>query len=115
MLGLCLTRTGRATEAEETLRTALVNGTAINRGDFDHTCGNPESVLGECLLAQKRYAEAELLLVTGYTDLEKRLGSQHKLTAQVRECLHDLYLGWNKPEEARRYEAPATAQVTPAP
>ena len=115
MLGLCLTRTGRAAEAEEMLRAALANSTAIDRGDFDHTCGNPESALGECLLAQKHYSEAEPLLLTGHTDLEKRLGPQNKLTAQARRCLHDLYLAWNRPEEAKRYEVNITAQTTPAP
>ncbi len=115
-LGLCLTRTGRATEGEALLRTALADGTGLERDNFDHTCGNLESALGECLLAQRRYPEAEPLLLTGHADLEKRLGPQNSLTLQARQRLHELYLAWNKPGDAVRYEVDIPDQpTTPAP
>ena len=67
------------------------------------------------LLAQKRYAEAEGLLLTGHDDLEKRLGAQNRLTIQATHRLHDLYLAWNKPAEAARFAGNPMAQSSPAP
>jgi serine/threonine-protein kinase len=103
LLGLCLTRTGHAAEGEPLLRTALANGGAVDRATFDHTFGNIETALGECLLAQNCYAEAEPLLLRGYDHLKKRLGPQNSLTTQAAHRLHDLYVAWNKPAEATRF------------
>ncbi len=114
-LGMCLTRTGQATEGEGLLRTALANGTQIDPNDFNPTFGSLEGVLGECLLAQKRYNEAEPLLLAGYSELEKRLGPPNKMTVQARRCLHELYLALDRPTEAARYEASSSTPSTPAP
>ena len=112
-LGLCLTRDDRAAEGEQWLRTAYDHGGKVDRAGFDHSIGNLETALGECLLAQKSYAEAEPLLLTGHDDLEKRLGAQHRLTIEATHRLHDLYLAWNKPEQAAHF---ADAQAAlPAP
>ena len=108
-LGLCLTRDNRAAEGEQWLRAAYDHGSKVDRANFDHTIGNLETALGECLLAQKRYAEAEPLLLTGHDDLEKRLGARNRLTLQARERLYDLYVVWNKPEQAAHF---AAAQAT---
>ena len=86
----------------------------LGRDNFGHTCGNLEGALGECLLAQKRYDEAESLLLTGHADLEKRLGSQSVLMVQARRHLHDLYLAWNKPSETAHYEAGPAPQAPPS-
>ncbi len=104
VLGLCLTRENRAVEGEPLLRAAYEHGAKVDRTNFVHTVGNIETALGECLLTQKRYAEAEPLLLTGHDDLKKRLGSQNPLTIQARQRLHDLYIAWNKPTEAARYD-----------
>lgn len=103
LLGLCLTRTGHAVEGEPFLRQALTNGGKVDKAEFAHTFGNLETALGECLLAQKRYPEAEPLLLTGYQDLRKRRGLQNRLTLEAIHRLHDLYVGWNKPAEATRF------------
>ena len=87
----------------------------MNRAEFAHNFGNLENALGECLLAQKRFAEAEPLLLTGYDDLQKRLGPQNRFTLQATHRLHDLYLAWNKPAEATRYAPEATVPAAPAP
>ena len=114
-LGLCMTRDGRAAEGEQWLRTAYDHGGKVDRAGFDHSIGNLETALGECLLAQKRYAEAEPLLLTGHDDLVKRLGPQHRLTIQSTHRLHDLYLAWNKPDEAARFADNPTAQPSLTP
>ncbi len=114
-LGLCLTRTGQAAESEALLRAALADGGQVDWHDFAHTIGNLETALGECLLTQKRCAEAEPLLLTGYDDLEKHLGAQNRLTLQAGNRLHDLYLTWNKPVEAARYASAAAAPSSHSP
>ena len=102
LLGLALTRTGHAEEGEPMLRVASGEEN-FDSSNFDQTFGNRETALGECLLAEKRYAEAQPLLLTGYDDLEKRLGSRNRLTVQARQRLRDLYTAWSKPAEAARY------------
>ena len=105
VLGLCLTRDNRAAEGEKLLQAAYDQREKVSRSDFAHTFGNLDTALGECLLAQKRYPESEPLLLTGYGDLEKRLGLQNRLTIQAADRLHALYLAWNKPEQAARFVA----------
>ncbi|MGH8162792.1 MAG: protein kinase domain-containing protein, partial [Rhodanobacteraceae bacterium] len=103
VLGLCLTRTGHADEGEPLLRRALADGKKVEPMDFAHTFGNLETALGECLLAQKRYAEAEPLLLGGYADLDKRLGSKNRFTAQAAHRLHEFYIAWDKPVQASQF------------
>lgn len=109
LLGLSLTRTGKATAGEGLLRTALADSRnmdpysrAVAPRFFDRTFGNVETALGECLLAQKRYAEAEPLLLSGYRDLKTRLGEHHPLCISAERRLQDFYTVWNKPDEIMR-------------
>ncbi len=103
LLGLCLTRTGHAAEGEPLLRQALADGGKVDRADFNHTIGNLETALGECLFAQDRYAEAEPLLLTGYSDLQARLGAKSAQAVNAAERLERLYLAWNKPSRAAQF------------
>ena len=103
LLGLCLTRDGYPAEGEPMLRAAFSNGAKTDHRHFDHTFGDLEAALGECMLAQKRYAEAEPLLLTSLDDLEKRLGAQNHLTIEATRRLHDLYIAWNKSEQAAQF------------
>jgi tetratricopeptide (TPR) repeat protein/tRNA A-37 threonylcarbamoyl transferase component Bud32 len=114
LLGLALTRTGHAEEGEPMLR--LESGeTNLDNSYFDRTFGNRETALGECLLAERRYVEAGPLLLTGYGELEKRLGTQDLMTLQAGRRLRDLYTAWNKPAEASRFDQDAMAQTAPGP
>ena len=61
------------------------------------------SALGECLTAQKRYAEAEPLLTDSYNELKSKLGEQNKRTVEARQRLVKLYELWEKPDLAARY------------
>ncbi|MGI8432070.1 MAG: protein kinase domain-containing protein [Chthoniobacterales bacterium] len=103
LLGLALTRTGRAAEGEPFLRAALAEGSKIDRQPLEFTFGNAETALGECLLAQDRYPEAEPLLLTGYDELHTRLGEKHTMTVAAAHRLHQMYLAWGKPTEAARF------------
>ena len=111
-LALAVLRQGRAAEAEPELRECL------ELAKTNHLVGNalPEVVagaLGECLLAQHRYAEAEPLLLADYDHLRASPGDKiPRLTDPVRR-LHDLYLACNKPAQAARFESGNA--FTPAP
>jgi serine/threonine-protein kinase len=74
MKGLILTRAGKAGEGETLIRDALrqLNGEQQK---------NHEGTLGECLLAQKRYAEAEPLLLNHYQRLKE---TQHPASPRLK-------------------------------
>ncbi len=112
LYGLALTRTGRAAEGEPFLRAAYSEGRATERFPFQFTFGNVETALGECLLAQDRYAEAEPLLLTGYGDLKTRLGEHHAMSEMCAQRLHELYTAWNKPADAARFAVQQTPSAS---
>lgn len=62
-----------------------------------------KSALGECLTIQKRYEEAEPLLLRGYNDLKAALGEQQPRTAEAKQRLLALYQAWDKPDQIARY------------
>ena len=101
-VGLSLTRNGKAIEGEPYLQEAVVVRKRTNPPG-DAGTAHATSILGECLTAQKRYAEAEPLLIKGHNELKAKLGDQHKRTIDARERLAKLYERWGKPDEAARY------------
>ena len=110
VLGLSLIQLGRPTDGEPYLREALEIAQANHFTGLLTTLSATRSALAECLLSQKRYAEAEPLLLTGHDELEKRLGPQNRLTIQATHRLHDLYVAWNKAAEAARFAGNETTQ-----
>ena len=102
VLALAMTRNGKATGAEPLLRESLAlaqtNG-LVGNASPDTIC----AALGECLLDQKRYAEAEPLLLAGYAGRQKGATGQPPPLVDVPARLHDLYTAWNKPEQAARF------------
>jgi hypothetical protein len=61
------------------------------------------SALGECLSSQKRYAEAEELLLTSYHDLKSSQGEQNPRTVEALQRVVALYDAWSKPDQAARF------------
>lgn len=110
-LALAMTRDGKAVEAEPLLRESLglakknhLEGTALPE--------NVSAALGECLLDQKRYADAEPLLLVGYAASKKRLGEHDPITVAAARRLHDMYTAWNKPAEAARFAVQASSAAS---
>jgi len=60
---------------------------------------------GEVLVKQKRYAEAEPVLLRSLEVRMKVFGQPHARTQKVLQLLGDLYDGWGKPEQAKAYRA----------
>ena len=70
---------------------------------------NTKSMLGGALLGQKKYADAEPLLLAGYEGMKQR---EAMIPAQAKVRIHealdrliDLYTATNKPDEVRKWRA----------
>lgn len=105
-LGENLIRQNRLTEAEDQTRACLRirDKLAPDAWPTFHA----KSLLGEVLLAQEKYADAELLLRAGYEGLKKRealipAGERARVTAEAVQRLVEFYTAWGKPDEAARW------------
>lgn len=64
-----------------------------------------EGILGDALVGQGRYAEAEPLLLQSYPILKTSIGARAKPTQEILASLVSLYQSWGRPEEAARFRA----------
>jgi hypothetical protein len=76
------------------------------------------SALGACLLGQKKYAEAEPLLLKGYEGLrqhEERIPASFRRTRLTEALgrLVQLYDEWAKPDEAAKWRKELEAAKAP--
>jgi non-specific serine/threonine protein kinase/serine/threonine-protein kinase len=103
--GLLLTQKKPA-EAELKLRASLTIRQKIQPDEW--TTFDTKSMLGEALLEQKKYDEAESLLLSGYEGLKKReadIPVQKKSPiTQALERLVRLYRAWNKEDKAAQWQ-----------
>jgi len=101
-LGRALLQQGRPAEAEKEVRRVL---TAAKRAG--HKLGVPlaQSLLGECLARQQRFAEAEALVKTGYQGLVALWGAEDPRTRAALRRVIDLYQAWGRPQAAASYRA----------
>jgi tetratricopeptide (TPR) repeat protein len=105
-LGRVLCESGTAAEGERLLRSALDRR--------EHTLpashwgvGFTQVLLGRCLTVQKRFQEAEPLLLKGYEALRVKRGEGKKETAEAADGLAGLYESWGKPDQAAQYRKQA--------
>ena len=92
----------KAAEAEPLLREGL--DIFLDKLGAEHwQTGEAKSVLGRCLTALDRYADAEPLLLEGYQTLEKALGEQDRNTQSALRRLVALYEAWGQPGKAIPY------------
>ena len=68
------------------------------------------SLLGECLVAQSRFPEAEALIVPAHPRMLEELGPGHPWTVDVSRRLVELYEAWGKPEKADPYRVTAAGE-----
>jgi WD40 repeat protein/tetratricopeptide (TPR) repeat protein/tRNA A-37 threonylcarbamoyl transferase component Bud32 len=106
-LGIALLEQGKADKAEPVFRECLALREKAEPDSWVRF--NTMSFLGGCLLAQKKYAEAEPLLVQGYEGIMERgktmpLVSRRRMT-QALDRVVQLYEAWGKPEEAARWRS----------
>jgi tetratricopeptide (TPR) repeat protein len=98
-LGEAFIGTGRTTAGNRYLSNAL-SALAAQRSPDDPARALVESRLGECLTAQKRYAEAEPLLQESLRAMMKTRGTSSPKTVEVRQRLGKLYAAWGRPPGA---------------
>jgi eukaryotic-like serine/threonine-protein kinase len=101
--GLCLAATGRAADAETSLRDSLaVRVRSLPAGHW--LVASSQSILGEHLhRQQRRFPEAEPLLLAGYEGLKGKLGPADSRTRAALTRLVALYDAWGKRPEAQTY------------
>ena len=92
-LGIILTKNGEPKRAESYLRESIRIWSAIDPTKPSASLGNG---LGECLLAQGRYAEAEPLLLAWYSAIKSDVPHSPRIKA-ASENLQKLYQEWGKP------------------
>src|SRR5260370_8265097 len=117
--GLVLNKTGKPAEAEGLLREAI-KLREENLPAKHFMTALTKSALGECLIAQKHFAEAEPLLIESYSSLATSQGPRNPRTLLAQNRLLELYQQWNNPDLAARYrpslppKAKTTSQPFPA-
>jgi eukaryotic-like serine/threonine-protein kinase len=101
---------GKFAESASLLRKVLESDRVNHREDWGHF--SDESVLGASLAGQKKYAEAEPLLLDGYQGLAAR---KHRMSFpdwyyldRAREWLVQLYRAWGRPETAAEWSKKPT-------
>ena len=105
-LGVNLFRQKRFAEAEARMRACL--RIRDNLAPVAWTTFNAKSLLGDALLAQQKYDDAEPLLLSGYEGIKKRQAELPK-TEKIRlteaaERLVQLYTAWGKADQADRWQ-----------
>jgi hypothetical protein len=104
---------GRAAEAEPLLREALAQRLQ-KLGPTDRRTARAQRLLGLCLVALGRPAEAEGFLLQSYTTLAAATNWYHRTLREHNvQDLVALYQGWGKPAEAERYRALLTGIAEP--
>lgn len=95
---------GRAREAEPLLRESLeLRQRALPPGHW--LIAASEIALGACLVADRRFGEAEALLLRGYEGLRASRGDAHERTIEARSRIIALYEAWGRPDRAAAFRA----------
>jgi len=100
--GSIYSQTNRTTEAEKMLREAVgIRSEYMPEAHFLRAVAN--GALGEFLTTQKRFAEAEPLLLYSYESLKKSQSANSPRTKTALQRLVVLYDNWGKPDAADEY------------
>jgi serine/threonine-protein kinase len=101
--GLALAATGKGDDAEAALRDSLAVRTR-SLPPAHWLIASSQSILGEHLLRhQRKYPEAEPLLLAGYEGLRDRLGPKDPRTRAGLTRVVALYDAWGKRDKAQAY------------
>lgn len=100
--GLILNKLGRSDEAEKALREAVkLRGENLPEKHFMTALS--KGALGEFLTAQKRFAEAEPLLLGSYESLKNSQSADSPRIRTATGRLVTLYSDWGKPSDANNF------------
>jgi tetratricopeptide (TPR) repeat protein len=97
-----LNKLGQAKRAEALLRAEIER---LKGSERVLDVAQLKSLLGESLTAERRFAEAETVLLEAYETQKARvLPAQYEFT-ETRQRLAELYQAWGQPERAAQYRA----------
>jgi tetratricopeptide (TPR) repeat protein len=103
--GLILNKLGRREEAEAVLREA-VRLRETNLPEKHFMTALSKGALGEFLTTQKRFAEAEPLLLASYESLKNSQSTDSPRIRIAAERLMMLYTEWGRPSDANNFRGP---------
>jgi len=95
--------TNRPTEAEPYYREGLLLFERINKPG-DYQIQDARRKLANCLIALKKFPEAEPLLLSANDNLQKDSKATPEEKKEVKDSLVKLYTNWNKPEQAAKWK-----------
>jgi tetratricopeptide (TPR) repeat protein len=101
-LGLIMDKTDRPQKGEAYLREALEVRRRLLPGG-NQLIGTTEGALGECLTMQKRYAEAEPLLLDSYKILKSTAVEHDPRIGEAIQRLTTLYERWGNQQKTAEY------------
>jgi hypothetical protein len=114
-LGRVLTDLDHAAEAEQHLREGLALEEKL-RPVGHRSTANTRSLLGGCLARQKKFADAEPLLLQGYQGLAQAKATPPKRLREALERLVQLYDAWGQKDKADEWRKKLeAAQATTKP
>ena len=95
-------RSGDPARAARLLRESVaIHTTALSAGHWQTAV--TRSLLGQCLIAGGRFAEAEPLLLDAYATLNREFGSAHTRTKTVAARIVELYDAWKRPSQSAEW------------
>jgi hypothetical protein len=104
-LGRVQLRQRKYVEAESTLRDVLKGYEKVMPGSWERY--NCQSMLGASLGGQKKYAEAEPLLIAGFRGVTQQEAEiplrDRRVLSEAGERIVQLYENWPKPEKAAEW------------
>lgn len=104
LLARCLNKLEGTRRAETLIREAIESLKKSPLAENLFLASRLDSVLGESLTAQRRFVEAETLLLKAHEIQRARVLPQESNLIETRGRLAELYRTWGKTEEARQYE-----------
>lgn len=106
-----LMKTPRTDEAEKLARECLsIRETSLPDGDWRRA--SAQCLVGEALLAQRKFEQAELLLLEGLKKLDSQDDAPNARLEDVRSSLVSLYEAWEKPDKADAFRPKRRAKAT---
>jgi tetratricopeptide (TPR) repeat protein len=96
-------RAGNTALAEEQLRACLAAGRE-RLAPRHWLRGLVEALLGDCLAAQQKYADAEPLVLSGYETLRNAADAPAEQVREAHARVVALYKAWGRPDEAGRWK-----------
>ena len=106
-IGQSLLRREKWTEAEPHLRRCLAIGEKSKPDDW--STFYTKSMLGGALLGQKKYAEAEPMLLAGYAGMKQREKTiapiKMNFLTEALDRLIELATATNKPDDVKKWQA----------